>query len=58
MIGWTPQQVDHMSLWQFTAAAEGYREAHGGKGAPTRLSDAEAANLTAWLDEPPIWEMH
>ena len=47
-----------MSLWQFTAAAEGYREAHGGKGAPTRLSDAEAANLTAWLDEPPIWEMH
>lgn len=28
MIGFTPEQVDRMSLWEFTACVEGYRAAH------------------------------
>lgn len=28
MIGWTPQQIDAISLWQFQAAINGYADAH------------------------------
>lgn len=55
MIGWTPQQVDEMSLWQFRAAAEGYREAHAPDGAARGLSDEEFRSLAEWIDEPPAW---
>lgn len=30
-MGFTPQQVDEMTLWQFTACIEGYAAAHGGR---------------------------
>jgi len=28
-MGFTPQQVGDMSMWQFMAAADGYAKAHG-----------------------------
>ena len=28
-MGFTPQQVGEMSMWQFMAAADGYAKAHG-----------------------------
>jgi len=31
-MGFSPQQVNAMSLWQFTAAAEGYRRSISGEG--------------------------
>ena len=30
-MGFTPQQVNKMSLWEFLACSESYAEAHGGK---------------------------
>jgi hypothetical protein len=43
-MGFTPQEVDGMALWQFAACADGWAEAHGGRrGAP--MSDARAAEL-------------
>lgn len=30
-MGFTPQQVDRMTLWQFMACLDGYNAAHGGK---------------------------
>ncbi|WP_193753386.1 hypothetical protein [Aureimonas ureilytica] len=41
-MGWSPDQVDRCSLWQFQAAADGYRRAH--------QSDEEAARELS-LDE-------
>ncbi|WP_300535993.1 hypothetical protein [uncultured Mameliella sp.] len=29
MMGFTPEQVDRMSLWAFSACIEGYAAAHG-----------------------------
>ncbi len=29
-MGWTPQQVDACSLWQFAAAVDGWNAANGG----------------------------
>lgn len=55
MIGWTPQQVDDMSLWQFRAAAEGYREAHAPAGKAQSLTDEEFRSLSNLIDEPPMW---
>lgn len=31
VMGFTPQQVNEMTLWEFEACASGYAEAHGGK---------------------------
>ena len=31
MLGFDPRQVDRMSLWEFTACAEGYMVANGVK---------------------------
>lgn len=30
-MGFTPRQVDEMTLWEFTACCDGFSEAHGGK---------------------------
>jgi len=48
VLGFTPQDVGKMSVWQFRAAVEGYRKAHdpdAGKG----LSEAEADDLFDWI---------
>lgn len=41
MIGWTPQQVDAMSLWEFTAAVSGWIKANAPEEKPEAPSDAE-----------------
>lgn len=30
-MGFAPEQVDRMTLWEFLACADGYAEAHGAK---------------------------
>jgi len=35
LIGWTPEQVDRMGVWEFIAATSGYAKAHGGGKAPS-----------------------
>ena len=33
-MGFTPQQVNEMGLWEFVAASSGYAKAHGVKSKP------------------------
>lgn len=47
-MGFTPQQVRQMSLWQFRAAASGYARANDAE-AGKALSETEAAMLFDWL---------
>jgi hypothetical protein len=51
-MGFTPQQVDRMSLWQWLAAYNGYVASQSPDGGQ-RLSDSEADELFAWLDTGP-----
>lgn len=48
-MGFTPQQVNAMSLWQWFAALNGYIEANSSKGG-AKISDSEAEELFAWID--------
>lgn len=47
-MGFTPQQIDGMSMWQFMAAAEGFARANDPKVAE-RLTEGEKDDLAAWL---------
>lgn len=52
-MGFTPQQVNEMSIWQFIAACDGVAKSRSGKGA--KLSSEEADELWALIsgdDEP------
>jgi len=51
-MGFTPQQIDEMSPWQFTAACEGYAEAHTVESSTT-LSQSEADEIWEWMQERP-----
>jgi hypothetical protein len=52
MMGFTATQVDQMSLWQFLSQIEGYAEANTPDDKKTpRLSDAQAEDLSAWMDK-------
>lgn len=55
-MGFTPQQVYKMSLWEFSWAVHGYVQAHSpGDGADSGLSAAEIAELSAAIDNmPPV----
>ena len=48
MIGFTPQQVDVMSVWQYMAAVEGYARANDPEAAK-RLSGQERDELWEWV---------
>lgn len=47
-MGFTPQQIDRMSVFQYLAALDGFVEAHGGDKA-NALSGDEADDLWQWL---------
>lgn len=39
-MGFTPQQVNEMSAWEFSACAEGFRsDADAGRGEPSDIDD-------------------
>ena len=46
-MGFTPSQVGEMSLWEFSACADGYAEANGGKsgGGGGTISDTRLREL-------------
>lgn len=46
-MGFTPQQVGQMSVWQYMAALDGYVAAQGGE--EKGLSKAEEDELADWL---------
>lgn len=47
-MGFSPVEVDRMSMWQFFAACEGYRQAHDPE-AGKELSNAEVDEIWAWM---------
>lgn len=46
-MGFTPREVDRMTLWEFLACLDGYAEAQGGKRRSAE-ADIEDADLRAW----------
>ena len=44
-MGFSPRQVDEMSLWEFVACADGYAEAHGGKKKRKQRSAEPSADI-------------
>lgn len=51
-MGFTPADVDAMSLWQFMAALDGWVEAHTPEDQKSeRMSENDATGLSAWMDE-------
>jgi len=45
-LGYTPRQVDEMTLWEFDACVEGYAAAHkSGEDAPPPMDDSELSEL-------------
>ncbi len=49
-MGWTPQQVDGASLWQFAAAVDGWNVANGGQPVmPPPPTEAEYYDLVERL---------
>ena len=57
-MGFSPQQVDQMSLKEFSWAAYGYSKANGGEGDAPALADYELAELSRALDEMPLAGIH
>lgn len=49
MIGYTPTQINDMSIWQYMSAVEGYAKAHNPDSAK-ELSPSEEAELWAWME--------
>ena len=48
-MGFTPQQVGRMSVWQYLAALDGYVAANNPDAAKS-LTDEEADELFEWLE--------
>jgi hypothetical protein len=46
-MGFSPQAVNEMSMWQFRAAFDGYQTHH--TGGDQKLSGADADELWEWL---------
>jgi hypothetical protein len=41
VIGFTPQQINRMTFWEFAVCVDGYNRANGGKPETTYPTDAE-----------------
>lgn len=48
IMGFTPQQVNEMSIWQYVTAWEGYVKHHSGD--EEKMSSKESEELFAWLE--------
>jgi hypothetical protein len=48
-MGFTPQQVNEMSIWQFMAAVEGYAKHHSPDG-DKQLTSKEKDELWDWIE--------
>ncbi len=50
-MGFTPQEVNAMSMWQFNAALEGYVAANTAGESAGKLSQSEADEIWNWMQE-------
>lgn len=46
-MGFTPAEIDRMSLWEFLACSEGYAAAHGGEKQSGHVGDIDDERLRA-----------
>jgi len=51
-MGFTPQEVGQMSVWQYAAAVDGFNRANAADGG-NKLTDAEKAELSEWILSTP-----
>lgn len=51
-MGFTPAEVDAMSLWQFAAAVDGWNRAQG-HGGPRGMTDEEFKRAVEAIDSTP-----
>jgi hypothetical protein len=49
-MGFTPQQVNEMSMWQYFAALNGYIDANTPKEG-NKLTDSQADDLFDWIEQ-------
>ncbi len=52
-MGFAPQHIDQMSMWQFFAALNGYVDANTPKDG-NKLSEGEADDLFDWLERDTV----
>lgn len=52
-MGFSPAEVNRMSIWQFTQAVEGFNKANN-PDAGNELSQAEADDLWQWLQSDTV----
>lgn len=45
-MGYTPREVGEMSLWEYTACADGYSRANGGNPSPRAPTEEEFVKWT------------
>ncbi|MET3602032.1 hypothetical protein [Martelella mangrovi] len=51
-MGFSPQEVNAMSVWQFSAALDGYIKANSAEeNDQTKLTDGQAEEIWVWLQE-------
>lgn len=51
VVGFTPQQVNAMSLFQYQAAIDGYVEAHSSDDGAGKLSESDADEIWDWMQD-------
>jgi len=51
-MGFTPQEVDRMSVWQYVAVVNGFNRASSADGG-NKLTDAERMELSEWILSAP-----
>jgi hypothetical protein len=50
-MGFSPRQVDEMSLWEFAACTDGFNRAHGGDEKPEPPTEAEFYDMLERLGD-------
>jgi len=55
-MGFSPQQVRRMSIWQWVAVVDGWNKSQQGDEPDRTVTEVEAQKLFASLDERPLWE--
>jgi hypothetical protein len=50
VMGFAPEVVDRMTMWEFSACADGYAEAHGAKKSAPSITDDQYEALVALGD--------
>lgn len=48
-MGFSPQQINQMSIWEFNALVDGWMKANDSSGGGTTLSESEKDDIWEWM---------